>query len=185
MRVIAGSARGVRLQSLPGKDVRPTTDRIKETLFNVIGPFFDGGKVLDLFAGTGALGIEALSRGAEEAIFVERSRAVKHVRDNLKRAGFHRQAEVFHQDARRILPFLIKRALRFDLIFLDPPYLDPILLPILERIDRGKLLDKDGILVAEHSVKYVLPEKVGSLVVTRTLHFGDTIIDLYQHCAES
>ncbi len=140
---------------------------------------------MDLFAGSGALGIEALSRGADEAIFVERSRAVKHVRNNIERAGFHQRTEVFHQDARRILPLLVKRALRFHLIFLDPPYLDPILLPILEMIDHGKLLDKEGILVAEHPAKYVLPEKVGSLVVTRTLHFGDTTIDLYQNNMQS
>lgn len=181
MRVIAGLARGVRLQSPPGNQVRPTTDRVKESLFQVIGPFFDGGRVLDLFAGTGALGIEALSRGAEQAIFVERSRAVQIVRNNLERTGFRQQGEVLRGDARRVLPMLIKRELSFRLIFLDPPYRDPILLRILQIIGDSKLLGKDGILVAEHPDDRFLPEKVGSLLQIRTLRFGETTIHLYQN----
>jgi pantetheine-phosphate adenylyltransferase/16S rRNA (guanine(966)-N(2))-methyltransferase RsmD len=122
MRIIAGSARGTRLAPVP-KNVRPTSDRVRESLFNSLGQFFDGGRVLDLYAGTGALGIEALSRGFDRAVFVERDRKVREViLDNLHRTRFPDRAEVIGGEVEGILVMLDGRGEDFDLIFADPPY---------------------------------------------------------------
>ncbi len=122
MRVIAGSARGVRLGAVP-PSVRPTTDRVRESLFNSLGQFFDGGAVLDLYSGTGALGIEALSRGFEKAVFVEKdARAVAAIRENLLKTKLGDRAEVLRMDVERGLDVLDGRSQQFNLIFLDPPY---------------------------------------------------------------
>jgi len=122
VRVIAGEARGIRLAS-PPKDSRPTSDRVRESVFNALGQFFDGGYVLDLYAGTGSLGIEAISRGCERAVFVERDgRAVAVIRENLRRAGFADRAEVVRGDVGRTLDRLLSAGRLFSLIFADPPY---------------------------------------------------------------
>ncbi len=122
MRIIAGSARGTRLAPVP-KTVRPTADRVRESLFNSLGQFFEGGSVLDLYAGTGALGIEALSRGLDRAVFVERDRKVRDViLENLGRTRFSDQAEVIGGEVERVLAILEGRGDTFDLIFADPPY---------------------------------------------------------------
>ena len=122
MRVIAGTARGRRLGSVP-PGVRPTSDRVRESLFNSLGQFFDGGAVLDLYAGTGSLGIEALSRGAGEAVFVEKNRsAIAAVRDNLQRTGLQERAELVPMDVSQAVESLIEAGRLFRLILLDPPY---------------------------------------------------------------
>ena len=122
MRVIAGTARGVRLAPVP-KGVRPTGDRVRESVFNSLGQFFEGGAVLDLYAGTGALGIEALSRGCERAVFVERDRGARRaISENLMRTGFADRAEVVAGDVGRVVEGLVDRGERFGLIFADPPY---------------------------------------------------------------
>lgn len=122
MRVIAGSARGRRLAPVP-KNVRPTSDRVREGLFNSLGQYFEGGSVLDLYAGTGALGIEALSRGSERAVFVEIDRRVRAViHENLRRTGFVERAEVIGDDVESVLGRLVERGELFNLIFADPPY---------------------------------------------------------------
>lgn len=122
MRIIAGTARGVRLGPVP-QGVRPTADRVRESVFNALGQFFDGGEVVDLYAGTGALGIEALSRGCERAVFVEKNaRALATLRENLRRAGLAERAEVVRGDVKHILDRMITDGRVFNLIFADPPY---------------------------------------------------------------
>ena len=122
MRIIAGTARGLRLSAVP-EGVRPTSDRVREAIFNSLGQFFDGGEVLDLYAGTGALGIEALSRGFAQATFVEKNaRAAHTIRENLKRAGFAKEGEVLREDAVEAVDRLISSRRKFHLIFADPPY---------------------------------------------------------------
>jgi pantetheine-phosphate adenylyltransferase/16S rRNA (guanine(966)-N(2))-methyltransferase RsmD len=122
LRIIAGTARGTRLGPVP-KGVRPTSDRVRESVFNVLGQFFDGGEVLDLYAGTGSAGIEALSRGCQRAVFVERDRrAVAAIRENLRRAGFEGRAEVVGDDVGRVLDRMLTEGRLFNLIFADPPY---------------------------------------------------------------
>jgi pantetheine-phosphate adenylyltransferase/16S rRNA (guanine(966)-N(2))-methyltransferase RsmD len=122
LRIIAGTAHGTRLAAVP-KGVRPTSDRVRESVFNSLGQFLDGGDVLDLYAGTGALGIEALSRGCERAVFVERDRrALKTIRENLRRAGFIERAEIIRDDVGRALDRMLADGRLFNLIFADPPY---------------------------------------------------------------
>ena len=122
MRVIAGTARGIRLAPVPN-GVRPTSDRVRESVFNALGQFFDGGDVLDLYAGTGALGIEALSRGCERTVFVERDgQLVAVIRENLRRTGFVDQAEVIRGEVGRALDRMVTQGRLFNLIFADPPY---------------------------------------------------------------
>jgi 16S rRNA (guanine966-N2)-methyltransferase len=124
LRVIAGSARGTNLAPVP-KGVRPTADRVRESLFNSLGQFFDGGNVLDLYAGTGALGIEALSRGHDRAVFVERDTKVRDViHENLRRTHLSDRAEVIGGEVEAVIGTLEGRGETFDLIFADPPYRD-------------------------------------------------------------
>lgn len=144
MRVITGKARGRRLHEPKGMDIRPTTDMVKEAVFNILQFELEGARVLDLFAGTGQLGIEALSRGAAEAVFVDgSSAAVKIVRENLKLCGF--EARVLQGDAIGYLPSLG----RFDVVFLDPPYDSGLLEKALEVIENVDLLSDGGIIVCE------------------------------------
>jgi pantetheine-phosphate adenylyltransferase/16S rRNA (guanine(966)-N(2))-methyltransferase RsmD len=125
LRIIAGTARGVKLAPVP-KGVRPTSDRVREAIFNSLGQFFDGGEVLDLYAGTGALGIEALSRGCERATFVEKNgRAARVIRENLARTGFAEKGEVLRADVGVALERLVSSKRKFHLIFADPPYRIP------------------------------------------------------------
>ncbi|GGE16697.1 methyltransferase [Marinithermofilum abyssi] len=181
MRIIAGMAKGIRLKTVPGTKVRPTTDRVKESLFSVIGPFFDGGWVLDLFAGSGSLGLEALSRGAEHAVFVDQSRAsIEVIRENIRAARMDEKSEVYRKDARAALRVLIRRNVRFRYIFLDPPYHEPVLNQTLQMIGENDLLEGGGVVAAEHASDHRLPEQTGELQVVRTLTYGDTTIDLYQ-----
>lgn len=150
MRVIAGSARGRLLEAVGGRGTRPTSDRVRETLFNILGPRVIGARVLDLFAGTGALAVEALSRGAQHAVLVESSRRAAEVaRRNLERCGFLEQAELFVQRDRQALPRLARRGDRFDLVFLDPPYGRGLEGPALETLGGLGLVAAGGMVVVE------------------------------------
>jgi 16S rRNA (guanine966-N2)-methyltransferase len=181
MRIIAGTARGLRLKMVPGKHVRPTADRVKESLFHIIGPFFDGGWVLDLFAGTGALGLEALSRGMDRAVFVDRHRlSVETIRANVQLAGFEKQSEIYQRDARAAIRVLARRGIRFQFVFVDPPYREGLHVPVLKQLAVTPILEKNGMVVVESASDQELPKAVEELHVTRELAYGDTVIRLYQ-----
>lgn len=181
MRIIAGKAKGTRLKMVPGKHVRPTADRVKESLFQVIGPFFDGGMALDLFSGTGALGLEALSRGLEKAIFIDSSKASCDViKVNAQASRLSDSVEIYRRDVSRALPQLKKRQLQFDYIFLDPPYMKNLLVPIMEKLSVYKLLNEDGLIIAEHESESMPPEKIGDFRRYRLLNYRDTAISLYE-----
>ncbi len=147
MRVISGSARGRKLLAPAGTDTRPTTDRVKESIFNIISPYLPASNVLDLFSGSGALGIEALSRGCEKAVFVEKDKAAAGIiRQNINLAKVEDRSEFFNGDA---FVFLDKTSLKFDIIFLDPPYNQGLLSRSAEIIGKKGLLNDGGIIVAE------------------------------------
>lgn len=147
MRVITGSARGVRLKTPEGLATRPTADRVKEGLFSSIQFDIPGSRILDLFAGTGQLGIEALSRGAEAAVFVDSSKdAAALVRENLKKTKLSQKAKVIQSD---YLSFLAQTREVFDLIFLDPPYAEIFLETALRRISEIDILSESGIIICE------------------------------------
>ena len=155
MRVIAGSARGRRLKELQGMETRPTTDKVKESLFNIIQFDVPGRKVLDLFGGTGQLGVEALSRGAASCTFVEQRRdAVALIRENVKACDFQEQARVVQGEA---LSFLASCKEKFDVILLDPPYDSGLLEASLEAITRFDILKEHAIIVGETAAERPFP----------------------------
>lgn len=182
MRVVSGTYKGRVLQAVPGNKTRPTTDKVKEAIFNIIGPYFDGGICLDLFAGSGGLGIEALSRGMDKVIFVDRDgKAVQTIHMNVARCSAEDKCEIYRNDALRALKALKKREMTFDCIFLDPPYKKQQLELILEMIDDMSLLNKDGLIVCEHSFDVSLPERICNLSCVRTETYGIITISIYKY----
>lgn len=176
MRVITGSARGRRLKELEGLETRPTTGKVKEALFSVIQFDIEGRRVLDLFAGTGQLGIEALSRGAECAVFVERRRdALQVIRENLEACGMTDKARVVNGDAMSYL----KSGEKFDLIFLDPPYASGLLEQALEEIVRFDICRRHGIIVAESTADKTLPPLAGPYALYREYRYGKIKLTVY------
>ena len=151
MRVISGSQKGRLLKAVPGQNTRPTTDKVKESLFNIIGPYFDGGLGLDLFAGSGGLGIEGISRGLEKVIFVDFDyKAIQTIKSNLSICQFETYAEVYKSDWKRALKAIIQRKLNFRVVWIDPPYKKEVYTTILQEISKHRLLDQSGIIVCEH-----------------------------------
>ncbi len=152
MRVIAGTAKGHKLQSPEGIEIRPTIDRIKETLFNIIAPDLDECKFLDLFSGTGAIGIEALSRGAKQAVFVDNS-SKKIIEYNLNHTKLNDKAQIYADDVFDIINKLGKQQEKFDIIFLDPPYKKNYADECLLSIKNKNILNDDGYIIVEHETK--------------------------------
>ena len=174
MRVITGSARGRKLKTPETYDIRPTTDNVKEAVFNIIQFDVEGRRVLDLFAGTGQLGIEALSRGAAETVFVDRDReAVKIVKENLKTCGL--QAQVRQKDALSAL----RREEKFDLIFVDPPYDAGLYGEVLETIKSVDKLTDGGIIIVEARSTEPLPELAAPYGKRKEYRYGKVKIAVY------
>lgn len=176
MRVIAGSARGRRLKPIPGRSVRPTSDRVREALFSLVGPGPAPSPVLDLFAGTGALGIEALSRGAEQGVFVEADRRVAAVvRHNLDSCGFAPQARIEIRDAERFLDHLDRLA-PFALVLLDPPYKKGFIERCLQALGQPGWLAEQGRVFCEAEAGLELAPGYGLLSAGRHKRYGDTAL---------
>ena len=180
MRVITGTARGRRLLTLSGEDVRPTTDKVKEALFSIIQFEIEGRQVLDLFAGSGQLGIEALSRGAAGCVFVDQSKqAINIVRRNIETCGFSDRAKVYQSDAIGWLSSYQSARLRFDIAFLDPPYASGLLAKAIpaaaEHMNRG------GVIICESPAGAELPREAGEFAVYRDYRYGKTALTLYRH----
>ncbi len=150
MRIISGMARGLKLQSLEGPDTRPTLDNVKEAIFSMLFSNCRDASVLDLFAGSGAMGIEALSRGAKEAVFVDLNpKACAVVKENLSKARMTDRAAVFSTDAKKYLKQAGDKGMKFDLIFLDPPYALGLIDEVLDLVCEYRLLADDGLIVCE------------------------------------
>ena len=186
MRVIAGTYRSRILKNLKGLALRPTSDRLRETIFNVLGAGVSGARFVDLFAGTGAMGIEALSRGATEVAFIENHPpAAALIRRNLESLGIRSGATVLAVDALRGLEMLASRKKsaepRFGYVFLDPPYAAAEdYTRVLEFLGSADLLAPGGIVVAEHRRNFDLPEAVGTLERVRVLRQGDATLSFYR-----
>jgi 16S rRNA (guanine(966)-N(2))-methyltransferase RsmD len=180
VRVVSGICKGRPLKAVPGNTTRPTTDKVKEALFNMIGPYFDGGIGLDLFAGSGGLGLEALSRGLEKVIFVDReSKAIQVIQENIKACKFEEKSEVYRNDADRAVKALIKRGICFDYIFLDPPYKKQQLISLMEKMDQQDLVKTEGIVVCEHSFDVELPQSVGRFSQIKHEKYGIIAVTIY------
>ncbi|NOU93481.1 16S rRNA (guanine(966)-N(2))-methyltransferase RsmD [Paenibacillus sp. LMG 31456] len=185
MRVISGSAKGRPLKAVPGTGTRPTTDKVKEAIFSMIGPYFDGGQVLDLFAGTGGLSIEALSRGMERAVLTDiDKKSIDIIRHNLEASGFKEQAEIYRNDAVRAIKALIKREVKFDLVFLDPPYRLKVVQDLVEQLDKANMLNEGATIVMEHDTEDVYQEPIGRLHWVRRAEYGETAVTIYKYKAQ-
>jgi len=181
MRVISGDRKGMPLKAVNGDTTRPTTDKVKESLFNILGPFFHDGTVLDLFAGSGGLGIEALSRGMEHGVFIEKdSRAFQNLKENIAKCRYESISEIYRNDATRALKLLIKREFQADLIFLDPPYNKHGYYDLVKDIIENNVIAEDGIIVCEHDFQLQLPDEVESFTKYREEKYGSTIISFYR-----
>jgi 16S rRNA (guanine966-N2)-methyltransferase len=181
-RILAGRNKGRRLKAPAGLQTRPTGARVRQSLFDILAPRLPGARVLDAFAGSGAVGFEALSRGAARVVLVERSGpAVAALRQNAAvLAGAGGEIQIFRQDAAIAISALAERGHCFDVVYLDPPYESDLYLPLIERIEAGGLLADGGVLVAEHFHKRALPERIGRLLVTREVRVGDHRLTFYQ-----
>lgn len=167
MRVIAGTAKRLQLKTLDGIDTRPTTDRIKETLFNMLTPYIYDSLFLDLFAGSGGIGIEALSRGAKGAVFVENNpEAMMYVKENLKHTKLDRKAMTLSTDVMTAL-YKLEGEKKFDYIYMDPPYNQEFEKRVLEYLSGSELLSEDGIIIVEASkeTKFEYVEDLGFSII--------------------
>ena len=178
MRVIGGHDRGRRLRAPRGLAIRPTADRVRVTLFDVLGPAVAGARVLDLFAGTGAVGIEALSRGAARVVLVERDQsALRALRANLTALGAPRAAaRVMAGDVLRLLPELGAQEGPFDLVFIDPPYATALAARTLEGLGATRICRAGTEVIVQHSTRTTLPTVPGLAPHRRTRQFGDTAL---------
>jgi 16S rRNA (guanine(966)-N(2))-methyltransferase RsmD len=179
-RIIGGTGKGRRLRTPRGDATRPTGARVRQTLFDILAPRVPGCRFLDAFAGNGGVGLEALSRGAARVVLVDQSRAaIEVLRENARAvAGAGGDVQIYHQDSRIALAALADSGIRFDVIYLDPPYASPLYEPLLEESER--LLEKAGLVVAEHFHKRALPETIGGLVSTRSVRIGDHKLTFYE-----
>lgn len=185
VRVVSGICKGRPLKAVPGNTTRPTTDKVKEALFNMIGPYFDGGIGLDLFAGSGGLGLEALSRGLDKVIFIDReAKAIQTIHENIKSCKLEEKAEVYRNDADRALKALIKRSVCFDYIFLDPPYKKQQLISLMEKMAEQNLINNDGVIVCEHSHDVELPLIVGHFSQVKHEKYGMIAVTIYSCISE-
>ena len=179
VRVISGSARGLKLNT-PGDDrVRPTTDRVKESMFNIIQDWVYDSQVLDLFAGSGALGIEALSRGASQAVFCDNSLdSIKIIKSNIEKARVADRSQIVSGDFKRCLRDMEAKNQSFDMIFVDPPYYEGLFEEVLDTIRSCKILKKDGIVIVEHDAKKPIGQVEG-LEVYKEKKYGITMLTFY------
>jgi 16S rRNA (guanine966-N2)-methyltransferase len=183
LRVIAGSAKGRRLLSPQGSRIRPTSDRVKEAVFSIItaaAGTFPACSVLDIFAGTGNLGIEALSRGAERAVFIDNHRdSVALVKKNLQLTGFLDRGTVIFRDAIAALKTLEDAGNKFGLVFIDPPYYKDLQEKVLKFLSASHLLDNESLVFVEHSSKESIAKNFGPLQEFDERIYGDTAVSFY------
>ncbi|BAQ10408.1 site-specific DNA-methyltransferase [Bacillus sp. OxB-1] len=180
MRIVAGSRRGIPLKSLPGTGTRPTSDKVKESLFNIIGPYFDGGTVVELFGGSGSLSLEALSRGAEKAIVFEKSpKACAIIQANVEKCRFSEQVHIHRADARNAVKILESDGGEVDLLFIDPPYAEEKLYGLANGLVEAGLLAERALIICEHEKKMELPMSYGSFKQIKNVVYGNTAITIF------
>lgn len=179
MRIITGRYKGATVNTVRGDGVRPTQDRVREALFSILGDKVVGATVLDLYAGSGGLGLEALSRGAVSGTFVERSKPVAAVlQENIDRIGVP-NCRVFTAAVDRALPRLAADGIRFDIVFLDPPYGKNLVSATLQRLAHHKLVNSQGRIIAEHEHRYTAPPEIPPFFRVDTRKYGDTAFTIY------
>lgn len=179
MRVIAGISKGRKLKVPKGPDIRPITDNIKEALFNTIGPYLEGKTFLDLFAGSGAVGIEALSRLAEKAVFVELDpQAVAVLQENLEACQLSSKARIIRGDVFRVVDRLVRDKASFDIVYVDPPFRKVTFFPkIMASV--GGVLNREGIVIIRSPKSLEMPDEVTGLTRFKISVYGDSVLNYY------
>ena len=185
MRVVSGKFRGRKLQAFPGMATRPTTDKVKESLFNMIGPYFSGGQSLDLYAGSGGLSIEGVSRGIDHAYLVDRQyQAIKTIKHNVALTKHENQFTIIKQDAQRILPVIAGQGVRLDLIYLDPPYAKQQIIKDIQSLVDLNLLNSGALVVCETNQEANLPTDLSQFELVRQQTYGITVVTIYRFIGE-
>ncbi|HKX30447.1 MAG TPA: 16S rRNA (guanine(966)-N(2))-methyltransferase RsmD [Blastocatellia bacterium] len=180
MRVIAGIYKGRRLKTLEGLHVRPTSDRLRETIFNILAPRIEGARFVDLCAGSGAIGIEALSRGAASVVFIEASRkAASIIGENLRYCEIEEDARVVNRDALVALRHLAAQGMKFDIFYFDPPYDSDIYSPVIRQIAEQNLLADDGVVIVEHRRQSLLAPNYDRLRPYREVKQGESHLTFF------
>jgi 16S rRNA (guanine(966)-N(2))-methyltransferase RsmD len=180
LRVISGEFKGRKLEKLEGMEIRPTSDRVKESLFNMLGVKLYDCAFLDLFAGTGGIGIEAYSRGAEQVVFIDESaKSIKVLKTNLEKLKILDAVEVYNTDYINAISKLAMNHRKFDIIFIDPPYLKGYAQNALETISAHKVLHEEGFVIVEHDMQDKMPENIGELNLTRQKKYGKTMLSFF------
>lgn len=180
MRIIAGKYRGRAIRTLRLKDVRPTQDKVREALFNILSGRVIGTRFLDLFAGYGGVGLEALSRGAKEVIFVEeRQGPGRIIQDNLESLGEEKNASVFKVDVLKAIEIFSRKKVGFDIIFADPPYYKGLSKKCLQKISACDIVTPDGVVVIQHYKKDLLPQAIGRISLMFFKSYGDSVLSIY------
>jgi 16S rRNA (guanine(966)-N(2))-methyltransferase RsmD len=182
MRIIGGEYRGRILRMPKGVKIRPTRDRVREAIFNIIREAIPEARVLDLYAGSGAFGIEALSRGASSVVFVDNNiNCIRIIKSNLSALGNSaKPSQVIKRDAVRAISGFQKEGKEFDIVFLDPPYHKDLARNCLIKIDACDILSQRGFVVSEHFVKDAMPDRIGALSAFTQRKYGDTVISFYR-----
>ncbi len=179
MRIIAGKLKGHRLETPRGVNIRPSSQKAKKALFDILGEKIRGASFLELFAGSGNIGIEAKSRGAKSVFFVENNRScIKVIKANLRRLGIC--AQVLPFDAEKAIEVFYKKKQKFDIVFLDPPYYKNELKNTLKKVSLYDILQPHSYLIAEHNKKQVLPQQIHSLRLIFSRSYGDSAFSFYQ-----
>ncbi len=182
MRVISGIKKGYRLKAPKGKDTRPTEDRIKESLFNILRDIDEESIVLDLFAGSGSIGIEFLSRGVNKVYFIDRSYlSIKTIKENLQHTHLEDKAKVIKSDSIKIIESLGSQNIKFNYIFIDPPYEKNLIMISLEKICNEGLLKKNGIIILEHEKELILGDEVWDFKKIDYRNYGDKSLTFYTY----
>ena len=181
MRIISGKYRARIIKFPKTKLVRPMQDRVRESLFNILTPIIQGSVCLDLFSGSGSLGIEALSRGAEEVTFVDNNRqCINIIKDNLKKLNAEKQALIYQIDAQKAISRAYKLNKVYDIVFIDAPFYKGIAKKILIKLGQYDILSQCGIVAAQHFTRDVLPDNIDNIVLYRRKEFSDKIISFYK-----
>ncbi|MGL4868537.1 MAG: 16S rRNA (guanine(966)-N(2))-methyltransferase RsmD [Cetobacterium sp.] len=180
MRIIAGEAKGKRIECRKGADTRPTQDSIKESLFSIIAPDVVDCRFLDLFSGTGNIALEALSRGARRAIMIEKDQeALKFIIKNINNLGYDTKSRAYKNETLRAVEILGRKGEKFDIIFMDPPYKDEVCERVMRSISKANLLAENGLIICEHHMFEDMADEVGEFRKTDERKYGKKVLTFY------
>ena len=180
MRIIAGTAKGKTIKCRKGTETRPTMDRVKESLFSILQPYILDSRILDLFSGTGNIALEAISRGAKKAVMIEKDReALRVIIENVNNLGFENQCRAYKNETLRALEILGKKREKFDIIFMDPPYIEEVCTQVIKGVEKANLLEDGGIIICEHHKYEDMQDVIGEFKKIDERSYGKKTLTFY------